>query len=74
MAPPLFRSVGIALTVSAVSAIPADPYNFTQIVDHFASDSSTFQQRYYKNETWFGGPGVCSYICGIFSLITMKAE
>jgi pimeloyl-ACP methyl ester carboxylesterase len=51
--------VSAALLVSAwsVNAIPADPYNFTQIVDHFDSDVSTFQQRYYKNETWFAGPG-----------------
>jgi hypothetical protein len=41
--------------VAAAAAIPATPYNFTQLVDHFREGSDTFQQRYYLNETSWGG-------------------
>ena len=57
----MFRPRGLLLLccwAATATAIPADPHNFSQLVDHFgAGDASTFQQRYYLNETWWGGPG-----------------
>lgn len=47
----------LCFTASVVTAIPADPYNFTNMIDHFSGNPATFDQRYYKNETWFMGPG-----------------
>lgn len=38
-------------------AIPAEPHNFTQLVDHFSASSATFTQRYYENASSWGGPG-----------------
>lgn len=56
---PWFGSiVSFLIWITVVDAIPAEPFNFTQQVDHFnAGDARTFMQRYYKNETWFKGPG-----------------
>jgi pimeloyl-ACP methyl ester carboxylesterase len=49
--------VVMALLPSAV-AIPAEPHWFDgQIVDHFATDTTTFRQRFYQNDTCFQGPG-----------------
>ena len=50
----LFIICAIALIAAA---IPAVPYNFTQRVDHFSSNAATFEQRFYMNDTSFGGPG-----------------
>jgi hypothetical protein len=50
--------VAALLNALGTEAIPADPYYIDQVVDHFSQPSgATFSQRYYKNETWFGGPG-----------------
>jgi len=38
-------------------ALPSDPFFFTQFVDHFSFTEETFQQRYYRNDSSFGGPG-----------------
>ena len=43
--------------VPLVAAIPAEPHNFTQLVDHFSPSEATFMQRYYENATNWGGPG-----------------
>jgi pimeloyl-ACP methyl ester carboxylesterase len=44
-------------TLKIAVATPAIPYNFTQRTDHFGVSNETFQQRYYQNKTWWGGPG-----------------
>lgn len=41
-------------------SVPAEPRTFTQTLDHFAAptlNGTTFPQRYYLNDTAFGGPG-----------------
>ena len=50
-------ALAAALSAAVVTAIPAVPNNFTQRVDHFSERQDTFQQRYYLNESMFGGPG-----------------
>ena len=47
--PSLGRSVlALAAAIAAASAIPADPYNHTQLIDHFGASTATFNQRYYQ--------------------------
>eukprot|EP00929_Paragymnodinium_shiwhaense_P003639 TRINITY_DN104227_c0_g1_i1.p1 TRINITY_DN104227_c0_g1~~TRINITY_DN104227_c0_g1_i1.p1 ORF type:complete len:523 (-),score=69.49 TRINITY_DN104227_c0_g1_i1:146-1714(-) len=45
----------LALPISL--AIPAEPHWFEQRVDHFSTSTAKYKQRYYVNETNFGGPG-----------------
>ena len=46
------------LVIPSCNAIPAIPHQFDlQLVDHFGADTRTYSQRYYKNSTWWGGPG-----------------
>ena len=42
-----------------VSATPALPHYFDQLVDHFVADpgAKSFKQRYYEDSTHFKGPG-----------------
>jgi hypothetical protein len=47
----------LLLPASAILGIPATPHTFTQRTDHFGTDAATFSQRYYMNDTAFGGPG-----------------
>ena len=42
---------------AAALGIPAKPSYFTQRVDHFSTSAATYQQRFYLNETVFGGAG-----------------
>ena len=54
----MLRVIAIAAAVAVAAAIPSIPLNFSQRVDHFStSDVSLFEQRYYSNDTSFGGPG-----------------
>ena len=51
-------SLSLFIAAASASSIPADPQNFTQLRDHFSlTDFGTWQQRYYKNDTAFGGAG-----------------
>ena len=52
-----FLAAAALLLLGSARAIPADPLFFPQRVDHFASTEATFLQRYYLNESSFGGPG-----------------
>ncbi|GAB5370385.1 hypothetical protein AAMO2058_001488100, partial [Amorphochlora amoebiformis] len=45
------------LLMAIVHAIPAQPHYFSNRVDHFGASVETFEQRYYINDTVFGGPG-----------------
>lgn len=45
------------LFLSVASSLPSPSFNFTQRVDHFSSDQRTWTQRWYANDTSFGGPG-----------------
>jgi pimeloyl-ACP methyl ester carboxylesterase len=47
----------LALWLPLALAIPAEPHYFQQQVDHFSADDRTYQQRYYINDTSFGGAG-----------------
>ena len=51
------RGLLLAAALGAACAIPSNPLYFPNLVDHFLPNSSTFQQRYYVNESSFGGPG-----------------
>ena len=47
-----------ALLACAALAIPSPPLSFDyQRVDHFSFDERYFSQRFYMNDTAFGGPG-----------------
>ena len=51
-------SMALFLTYAAAAlGIPAKPSYFTQRVDHFSTSAATYQQRFYLNETVFGGAG-----------------
>ena len=41
----------------ASAGVPAAPRFFSNLVDHFDAGSATYSQRYYLNDTAFGGPG-----------------
>jgi pimeloyl-ACP methyl ester carboxylesterase len=56
----LFAAAFIASSasrLSVVAGIPATPHYFANNVDHFSADPATYLQRYYLNDTNFGGPG-----------------
>jgi len=42
---------------AGVTGLPAPAFNFSQLVDHFSASPLTYNQRYYKNESSFAGPG-----------------
>lgn len=44
------------ILVSLVVAVGAQEY-FQQLVDHFSPSTATYKQKYFKNDTYFGGPG-----------------
>jgi pimeloyl-ACP methyl ester carboxylesterase len=57
-APPLLLILAALLLLQPLAlAIPAEPHFFQQLVDHFAADERTYQQRYYINDTAFAGAG-----------------
>ena len=47
----------LSLLGTPLSTVPAPARYFTNLVDHGAAASVTFQQRYYRNDTAFRGPG-----------------
>ena len=48
----------LACAAAGALAIPAPAQYYTaQRVDHFSETETTFTQRYYSNDTAFGGPG-----------------
>lgn len=49
--------VACVVFLAAGSSFAAQEYYTTSRVDHFSTDLSTYQQRYYQNDTFFGGPG-----------------
>ena len=58
MSTALLRALALAALLAAAHAVPAKPHYFTeQVVDHFASTSGLFSQRYYMNDTFFAGAG-----------------
>ena len=54
--PILIVNFVILLSLSFINA-DFTPYYFDQIIDHFGTSLSTFPQRYYKDDSNFGGPG-----------------
>lgn len=58
MSTAMLSALALAALLAAAHAVPAKPHYFTeQVIDHFASTSGLFSQRYYMNDTFFGGPG-----------------
>ena len=54
----MYRHFTALAILSAVSyALPSPALFFTQLVDHYSINNATFQQRWYQNDTSFGGPG-----------------
>ena len=46
---PLLLAAAILTFLGTATSLPAEPFNFTQRVDHFSENVATFQQRDYQN-------------------------
>jgi hypothetical protein len=51
------RTVALVLVAVAAASAAGVAYNHTQWVDHFSTNTATFQQRYYMSEEHWQGPG-----------------
>jgi len=57
MTPRCLGALALLALLRTSASLPSPPLNFTQLVDHFSANGSTFTQRYYVNDTSFAGPG-----------------